>query len=138
MKKGIRKFIPLIAVAIAFSGCAQLGKVQEFAGKAAERQCEKEQWRRNLDQLLTYAAIDGKGVLKLYCPGDEGYEHIKQSAQFALAVFETSSSRDYVKVLELYREYQLKQGIDKDTLFDENGCSTNKTGIRLCFPIPAE
>lgn len=134
MKHGIRKFIPLVAIAFIVSGCAQLGNLQSLAGKAAERQCEKEQWRRSIDRLLGYVALDGKGVPALHCPGDPQYQAAKEAAPVALSIFDALTSGNVIKAYESLNELAIKQGFPAGELVDSDGCITNARGWRVCLP----
>ena len=134
MKKGLLVLMTL-AAAVALSGCGGgvLGKVQEFGGGLAERQCSKTDERRQVERLVSFAALDGKASVKVCCPGSECYARSKEAARAAVQVFNDLQSGDYAAASGRILEAAAKVGIQPGAAVDASGCF-NKDGWRVCPP----
>ena len=132
MKKGLLVLMTL-AAAVALSGCAALEQVQEFGGALAERQCKKTDERRQVERLVSFAALDGKASVKVCCPGSECYARSKEAARAAVQVFNDLQSGDYAAASGRILDAAAKVGIQPGAAVDASGCF-NKDGWRVCPP----
>lgn len=124
----------LALVVMVTGGCASVERVQAVAGKVAAKQCDRSPLERWLSQAASQAALDGQGLLRLYCPGDAEYDNFQQSVQTAYTVFGHVQSGDYRKAVSLLANIAVEQGIEVDAPLDETGCIVNGSGWRLCPP----
>lgn len=128
-----------LALGVMFTGgCATAQRVQEFAGGAAERQCDRSALERWLSQAAGLAALDNKALPMLLCPGDEGYDNFQKSVHTAHSVFGYVQTGNYRRAVLLLSELAAAGGVDINLPTDVDGCFVKESGYRLCPPRKGE
>lgn len=133
MKKGIHKFIPLVAVALLLSGCATVAqKVGPVARTIADAQCSLTPEQRFYERLAYYN-LTGR-LLVGFCPGEPGYddavdEYITEPSKYKAAYYEAIVSGDPAALIEAGINIGLKFGKIHS---DEDGCVVFADGGRYC------